>query len=143
MVEIGLRLTYSIIIMAGLGFVGFGQQPPAPNWGTMINENRIGLQTNVWAVAIPALLIALLTIGASTFTDAVARVAIGLERRLSRQAQSARRVTVEPTIPTARPQLPASPSTPPAPSGSGNGLGVGLGRTGPVVVVMSFLRTCR
>lgn len=81
MVEIGLRLTYSIIIMAGLAFVGFGQQPPAPNWGTMINENRIGLQANVWAVAIPALLIALLTIGASTFTDAVARVAIGVERR--------------------------------------------------------------
>lgn len=81
MVEIGLRLTYSIIIIAGLAFVGFGQQPPAPNWGTMINENRIGLQANVWAVAIPALLIALLTIGASTFTDAVARVAIGVERR--------------------------------------------------------------
>lgn len=81
MVEMGLRLTYSVILMAGLAFVGFGQQPPAPNWGTMINENRIGLQTNVWAVAAPALLIALLTIGASTFTDAVARVAIGLERR--------------------------------------------------------------
>jgi peptide/nickel transport system permease protein len=81
MVELGLRLTYSIIIMAGLAFVGFGQQPPTPNWGTMINENRIGLQTNVWAVAVPALLIALLTIGASTFTDAVARVAIGLDRR--------------------------------------------------------------
>ena len=81
MVEIGLRLTYSIILMAGLAFVGFGQQPPAPNWGTMINENRIGLPTNAWAVAVPALLIALLTIGASTFTDAVARVAIGLERR--------------------------------------------------------------
>jgi peptide/nickel transport system permease protein len=81
MVEAGLRLTYSIIIMAGLAFVGFGQQPPAPNWGTMMNENRIGLQSNLWAVAGPALLIAILTIGASTFTDAIARVAIGLERR--------------------------------------------------------------
>jgi peptide/nickel transport system permease protein len=81
MVELGLRLTYSIVIIAGLAFVGFGQQPPAPNWGTMINENRIGLETNVWAVAVPALLIALLTIGASTFTDAVSRVAIGVDRR--------------------------------------------------------------
>ena len=81
MVEVGLRLTYSIIIMAGLAFLGFGQAPPAPNWGTMINENRIGLQLNPWAVIVPALLIALLTIGTNTFTDAVARVTIGVERR--------------------------------------------------------------
>ena len=43
MVEAGLRLTYSIVIMAGLSFLGFGQPPPAANWGLMINENRIGL----------------------------------------------------------------------------------------------------
>ena len=43
MVETGLRLTYSIVIIAGLAFLGFGQPPPAPNWGLMINENRIGL----------------------------------------------------------------------------------------------------
>jgi peptide/nickel transport system permease protein len=81
MVEAGLRLTYSIVIIAGLAFLGFGQQPPAANWGTMINENRNGLPLNPWAVIVPAVLIALLTIGTNTFTDAVARVAIGVERR--------------------------------------------------------------
>ena len=81
MVETGLRLTYSIVIMAGLAFLGFGQPPPTANWGTMINENRIGLQLNPWAVIAPAVLIALLTIGVNTFTDAVARVAIGVDRR--------------------------------------------------------------
>jgi peptide/nickel transport system permease protein len=81
MVEAGLRLTYSIIIMAGLAFLGFGQPPPTANWGTMINENRVGLPLNPWAVIIPAALIALLTIGTNTFTDAIARVAIGVERR--------------------------------------------------------------
>ncbi len=81
MVEAGLRLTYSIIIMAGLAFLGFGQPPPTPNWGTMINENQTGLSLNPWAVIAPALLIALLTIGTNTFTDAVARVAIGVDRR--------------------------------------------------------------
>jgi peptide/nickel transport system permease protein len=81
MVEAGLRLTYSIVIMAGLAFLGFGQPPPAANWGTMINENRIGLQLNPWAVIAPAVLIALLTIGTNTFTDAVARVTIGVDRR--------------------------------------------------------------
>ena len=80
-VEAGLRLTYSIIIVAGLSFLGFGQPPPAANWGLMINENRIGLQLNPWAVVVPALLIAVLTIGTNTFSDAIARVALGVERR--------------------------------------------------------------
>jgi peptide/nickel transport system permease protein len=80
MVEAGLRLTYSIVIMAGLSFLGFGQQPPAANWGLMINENRIGLPLNPWAVIVPAALIALLTIGTNTFTDAVARVTLGVDR---------------------------------------------------------------
>ncbi len=80
MVEAGLRLTYSIVIMTGLSFLGFGQQPPAANWGLMINENRIGLQLNPWAVIVPAALIAVLTIGTNTFTDAVARVTLGVDR---------------------------------------------------------------
>jgi peptide/nickel transport system permease protein len=81
MVEAGLRLTYSIVIMAGLAFLGFGQPPPAASWGTMINENRDGLPLNPWAVVVPALLIAVLTIGTNTFTDAFARVTIGVDRR--------------------------------------------------------------
>src|SRR5262249_326321 len=75
------RLTYSIVIMAGLAFLGFGQAPPAANWGLMINENRSGLPLNPWAVIVPAVLIALLTIGTNTFTDAIARVTIGVDRR--------------------------------------------------------------
>ena len=80
MVELGLRLTYSIVIIAGLAFLGFGQPPPSPNWGIMINENRQGLVLKQWGVVVPVILIALLTIGVSTFTDAVARVAIGIDR---------------------------------------------------------------
>src|SRR5215467_4998626 len=81
MVEAGLRLTYSIVIISGLAFLGFGQAPPASNWGLMINENRSGLPLNPWAVIVPAALIALLTIGTNTFTDAFARVTIGVDRR--------------------------------------------------------------
>jgi peptide/nickel transport system permease protein len=79
-VEIGLRLTYSIVIIAGLAFLGFGQAPPAANWGSMINENRIGISQNPWGVIAPATLIAILTIGVNTFTDALARVMIGIDR---------------------------------------------------------------
>jgi peptide/nickel transport system permease protein len=81
MVETGLRLTYSIVIMAGLAFLGFGPTPPAANWGTMIYENQEGLSLNPWAVIAPAVLIAVLTIGTNMFTDAFARVAIGVDRR--------------------------------------------------------------
>jgi len=95
-VETGLRLTYSIIIVAGLSFLGFGQPPPAPNWGLMINENRIGLQLNPWGVVVPAALIALLTIGTNTFSDAVARVALGVERRAEKDSPLEDHVLVAP-----------------------------------------------
>ncbi|HTU86530.1 MAG TPA: ABC transporter permease [Solirubrobacteraceae bacterium] len=80
MVELGLRFTYSILIIAGMAFLGFGVTPPAPNWGLMINENRIGLVVNPWAVIVPAGLIAVLTVGLNTFTDAVARASLGVDR---------------------------------------------------------------
>jgi peptide/nickel transport system permease protein len=80
MVEFGLRLTWSILIIASLSFIGFGLQPPDPNWGLMINENRAGLTVAPWGVVVPIVLIAILTIGLNTFTDAVARVSLGVDR---------------------------------------------------------------
>jgi len=74
LVELGLRFTYSIALIAGLSFLGFGQQPPAPDWGLMINENRIGMAQNPWAVLAPIALIAVLTVGMNLFTDAVSRL---------------------------------------------------------------------
>jgi peptide/nickel transport system permease protein len=87
MVEAGLRLTYSIVIIAGLSFLGFGLQPPAPSWGVMINENRIGLAANPWPVIVPAVLLMVLTVGMNIFTDAIARVALGLDRGGLRKAR--------------------------------------------------------
>lgn len=74
LVELGLRFTYSIALITGLSFLGFGQQPPTPDWGLMINENRIGMAQNPWSVLAPIALIALLTIGMNLFTDAISRV---------------------------------------------------------------------
>lgn len=70
-VEIGIRFTYSLLTVAGLAFLGFGEPPPAPMWASMINENRIGLQANPWATLAPLILIAALTVGVNTFGDAV------------------------------------------------------------------------
>jgi peptide/nickel transport system permease protein len=74
-VEFGLRLTWSAITLASLAFLGFGQQPPAANWGVMISENLIGLVSNPWSVLAPAAIIAMFCIGTNLYTDAVARSA--------------------------------------------------------------------
>jgi peptide/nickel transport system permease protein len=79
MVESGLRLSYSIVIIAGLSFLGLGQAPPAPNWGIMISENRIGVAANPWGVLAPVIVIAMLTIGMNVLTDSIAQVALGEE----------------------------------------------------------------
>ena len=41
--------------LAGLSFLGFGSQPPAPEWGLMLNEGRIQLQTAPWLMFSPGL----------------------------------------------------------------------------------------
>jgi len=79
-VEFGLRLTYSIGLIAALSFLGFGMQPPACDWGLMINENRIGLIIQPYSVFIPVALIAILTIGVNLATDGISRAMIGIER---------------------------------------------------------------
>ena len=78
--EFGLRLTYSIGIIAALSFLGFGMQPPAADWGLMINENRIGITIQPWAVVAPVLLIGILTIGTNLIADGLGRALIGIDR---------------------------------------------------------------
>jgi peptide/nickel transport system permease protein len=73
LVEAGLRFTFSIALIAGLSFLGLAQEPPAANWGLMLNENLIGLTQNPWPVVVPAALIALLTVGVNLLTDAYGR----------------------------------------------------------------------
>jgi peptide/nickel transport system permease protein len=80
MVEASLRLTYSIGLIAGLSFLGFGVQPPSADWGLMINENRQGLTIQPWGAVMPVIAIAVLTIGTSLIGDGLSRAAIGLER---------------------------------------------------------------
>jgi peptide/nickel transport system permease protein len=71
--DIGLRLTYSIILIASVNFLGLGLQPPSADWGLMVSENRSGLNLNPLAVLAPATLIALLTIAVNMVGDSVAR----------------------------------------------------------------------
>ncbi len=80
-VEVSLRVTFNIAVIAALSFLGFGLQPPAADWGLMVNENRQGLLTGQpWGVVLPVIAIGLLTIGTSLIGDGFSRAAIGIER---------------------------------------------------------------
>ncbi len=80
LVEFGLRLTYSIGLIAALSFLGFGMQPPAADWGLMINENRVGIVIQPWPVFVPVLLIGILTVATNLIADGLGRALIGIER---------------------------------------------------------------
>lgn len=78
--ETTLRMSFNVAVVAGLSFLGFGLQPPAADWGLMINENQNGLTLQPWPVLLPVIAIAFLTIGTSLVGDGLARAAIGIER---------------------------------------------------------------
>ena len=69
LVDFGIRLTGSILLVAGVSFLGLGLQPPAADWGLMIAENRGGITIQPWAVVAPVLAIGLLTIGINLIID--------------------------------------------------------------------------
>ena len=47
----------AILTAAGLGFIGFGAQPPTPEWGAMVSETRNYIGQAPWASSAPALAI--------------------------------------------------------------------------------------
>lgn len=67
--EFGLRLTFSVLFISSLSFLGLGIQPPAADWGGMVRENMSGLFYGAWAALLPAAAIGVLTVGISFVVD--------------------------------------------------------------------------
>ena len=80
LVEANLRLTYSIGLIASLGFLGFTPDLSAASWGVMIQQNRSALSYQPWGVVLPVFAIALLTIGTGFFADGIGRTVAGIDR---------------------------------------------------------------
>jgi peptide/nickel transport system permease protein len=75
MVEFTVRLGYAIFAIASLSFLGFGVQPPTPDWGADIYANYGVLPAGYWWMTLfPALAIASLVIAINLVTDSIEQV---------------------------------------------------------------------
>ena len=82
-VELSVRLSYSILIVSSLGFLGLGVQPPSPDWGLMIGEGRQFIGAAPWMTLAPAGAVASLVVGVNLLTDGI-KQAGGLPREITR-----------------------------------------------------------
>ena len=76
-VELSVRLSYAILTVASLGFLGMGVQPPSSDWGLMISQSRLFLTSAPWVALAPAGAVASLVVGVNLLTDGI-RQASGL-----------------------------------------------------------------
>jgi peptide/nickel transport system permease protein len=75
LVEFTVRLGYAIFTVATLSFLGFGVQPPTPDWGADIASNYGVLPAGYWWMTLfPAIAIASLVIAINLVTDSIEQV---------------------------------------------------------------------
>jgi peptide/nickel transport system permease protein len=77
-----LNAAFMVITEAGLGFLGFGVQPPTPSWGAMIGASR-DLFYWPWLILLPGACLAALVIGLYLLGD-------GIQRHLDVRSRSVR-----------------------------------------------------
>jgi len=68
-VQASFNMGEAILIAAGLSFIGFGAQPPTPEWGVMISEGRDYITTQWWVPTFPGLAILLAVTGFNLVGD--------------------------------------------------------------------------
>ena len=73
-VEASMRFSYAIFLVASLGFLGLGVQPPSPDWGLMVGEARNYFTQARWPLLAPAGAIALLVVGVGFMSDGLRRL---------------------------------------------------------------------
>jgi ABC-type dipeptide/oligopeptide/nickel transport system permease subunit len=61
----------AIVAEASLSFLGLGQQPPAPSWGSMLNSAQRFLVTAPWMAIWPGVAISLAVFGFNMLGDAL------------------------------------------------------------------------
>ena len=64
-----LQIGITILIVAGLSFLGYGAQPPTPDWGEMLNTAHGYMHSNVWLSIWPGLAILVTIMGFNLLGD--------------------------------------------------------------------------
>lgn len=74
LVEATVRLGYAIFAVATLTFIGFGLQPPSPDWALQIADNYTFMSNQWWTVLFPAIAVASLVVAVNLVSDSVQQV---------------------------------------------------------------------
>ena len=69
LVQASFDVGAAILTAAGLGFIGFGAQPPTPEWGAMVSETRNYISQAPWASSTPAIAILLTVLAFNLIGD--------------------------------------------------------------------------
>ncbi len=80
LVQASVMAASAIIAEASLSFLGLGQQPPAPSWGSMLNAAQRHMVAAPWMAVAPGAMIFLLVISLNMFGDGL-RDALDTKRR--------------------------------------------------------------
>ena len=67
--EFGLRFCFVFLMIAALSFLGLGIQPPTADWGSMVRENAVLITYGDITPVLPAIAIAILTLGVNFLVD--------------------------------------------------------------------------
>lgn len=68
-VQLPIAIVNSILIIAALGFLGLGEQPPHPSLGGMLNDGRRFMRLAWWYLVFPAAIVALLMVALNFLSD--------------------------------------------------------------------------
>lgn len=68
-VQATLRIATAVLTASGLSFLGLGAQPPAPEWGAMLNDGRAYMSTAPHIILFPGIMIVLVVLAFNIFGD--------------------------------------------------------------------------
>jgi len=69
--DFAIRMSFAMLFMSSLSFLGLGVQPPLADWGGLVRENLGGLSAGSLAAVYPALAIAVTSIALNLLVDAL------------------------------------------------------------------------
>jgi len=71
LVQATISISFAILDEATLSFLGLGAQPPTPDWGSMISDAQVYLNSDPWMMFGPALAIVLIVLSLNILGDAL------------------------------------------------------------------------